>query len=77
MNKISKPKMTSKDLVNKLRDEKGVTFKYIAEEEAEKKLSKISKWRNERQIYRFGFCVFTGVINYRHAFKKFDYENVH
>ncbi len=44
MNKISKPKMTSKDLVNKLRDEKGVTFKYIAEEEAEKYLSQVNNY---------------------------------
>lgn len=35
MNSIGKPKLTSSQLVMKLRDEKGVTFKYITEQEAE------------------------------------------
>lgn len=34
MNRTDKPKLESKILVDKLRDEKGVTFKYITEEEA-------------------------------------------
>ena len=29
MNRTDKPKMTSKALVDKLRDEKGVSFKYV------------------------------------------------
>lgn len=35
MNRIDKPKMTSAELVNKLKNKKGVTFKYITEQEAE------------------------------------------
>lgn len=35
MNKSNKPKLTSSQLIHKLRDEKGVTFKYISEQEAE------------------------------------------
>jgi abortive infection bacteriophage resistance protein len=40
MNRNGKPKMTSKALVYKLRDEKGVSFKYITEDKAEKYLAK-------------------------------------
>lgn len=36
MNKFIKPKLSSAKLVEKLRDEKGVTFKYTSEQEAEK-----------------------------------------
>ena len=35
MHKSSKPKLTSEQLVSKLKNDKGVTFKYITEKEAE------------------------------------------
>ena len=41
MNRTDKPKMTSKALVDKLRDEKGVSFKYVIEDNAEKYLAQI------------------------------------
>lgn len=44
MNRIDKPKMTSKELVDKLRDEKGVTFKYVTEEKAEKYLARVNNY---------------------------------
>ena len=34
-NKINKPMMTSESLVAKMRDEKGIKFKYVTEEKAE------------------------------------------
>lgn len=42
MNRTDKPKMTSKELVDKLRDEKGVSFKYITEDNAEKYLGAVA-----------------------------------
>ena len=33
-NKIDKPKMPPQQLINKMRDEKGITFKYVSEEDA-------------------------------------------
>ena len=42
MNRTDKPKMTSKALVDKLRDEKGVSFKYVTEDNAEKYLAQIN-----------------------------------
>ena len=44
MNRTDKPKMTSKALVDKLRDEKGVSFKYVTEDNAEKYLAKINNY---------------------------------
>lgn len=44
MNKIDKPKMTSRELIDKLRDEKGVTFKYMTEDKAEKYLAKVNNY---------------------------------
>lgn len=60
MNRINKPKMTSKALVNKLRDEKGVSFKYVTEDDAEKFLSqrnnymRTAAYRKNYQTYRNG-----------------------
>ena len=42
MNRTDKPKMTSKALVDKLRDEKGVSFKYVTEDNAEKYLGAVA-----------------------------------
>ena len=44
MNRIDKPKMTSKALVDKLRDEKGVSFKYVTEGKAELYLSQVNNY---------------------------------
>ena len=44
MNRVDKPKMTSKALVDKLRNEKGVSFKYVTEEEAEKYLAQVNNY---------------------------------
>jgi len=44
MGRIDKPKMTSKALVAKLRDEKGVSFKYVTEDKAEKYLAKVNNY---------------------------------
>jgi len=44
MNRIDKPKMTSKELIDKLRDEKGVTFKYVTEDKAETYLAQINNF---------------------------------
>lgn len=44
MNRTDKPKMTSKALVDKLRDEKGVSFKYETEDNAEKYLAQINNY---------------------------------
>lgn len=60
MNRADKPKMTSKALVEKLRDEKGVTFKYVTEEEAEKYLAQTNNYlrtaayRKNYQTYERG-----------------------
>ena len=48
MNRTDKPKMTSKALVDKLRDEKGVSFKYVTEDNAEKYLAQINKEKYEK-----------------------------
>ena len=44
MNRTDKPKMTSKALIDKLRDEKGVSFKYVTEDNAEKYLAQINNY---------------------------------
>lgn len=44
MNRIDKPKMTSNALVDKLRDEKGVTFKYVTEDNAERYLAQVNNY---------------------------------
>lgn len=44
MNTLDKPKMTSRVLVEKLKNEKGVTFKYISEEKAEKYLADVNNY---------------------------------
>lgn len=43
-NKIMKPKLTAKQLINKMKYEKGITFKYTSEEEAERYLSNINNY---------------------------------
>lgn len=43
-NKINKPMMTSELLVAKMRDEKGITFKYVSEEKAEAYLTDINNY---------------------------------
>ncbi|MFQ9877386.1 MAG: hypothetical protein ACLRW4_02630 [Ruminococcus sp.] len=43
-NKINKPMMTSESLVAKMRDEKGITFKYVTEEKAEAYLTDINNY---------------------------------
>ena len=56
-NKIDKPMMTSEQLVAKMRDEKGVTFKYTSEEKAKTYLTDINNYlrtaayREERDIF--------------------------
>lgn len=62
MNKINKPKLTSSQLVNKLRDEKGVTFNYISEQEAEEFL------RDRNNYMR--------TASYRKNFSKYE-EGIH
>lgn len=60
MNRTDKPKMTSKALVDKLRDEKGVSFKYVTEDNAEKYLAQVNNYlrtaayRKNYQKYRNG-----------------------
>ncbi|MBQ9118737.1 MAG: Abi family protein [Lachnospiraceae bacterium] len=44
MNRTDKPKMTSKALVGKLRDEKGVSFNYVTEDNAEKYLAQTNNY---------------------------------
>lgn len=44
MKRTRKPKMTSRELVGKLRDEKGVSFKYVTEEKAEKYLAQVNNY---------------------------------
>ncbi len=44
MNRTDKPKLDSKTLADKLRDEKGVTFKYITEEEAALYLADVNNY---------------------------------
>lgn len=44
MKRAEKPKMTSKELVEKLRDEKGVSFQYVTEEKAEKYLAQVNNY---------------------------------
>lgn len=39
MNNFLKPKLTSEQLINKLRDEKGVTFNYVTEQDAVRYIS--------------------------------------
>ena len=57
MNRTDKPKMTSKALIDKLRDEKGVSFKYVTEDNAEKYLAQINNYlrtasyRKNYQLY--------------------------
>lgn len=42
--KVSKPKMTSMEIVKMMRDEKGITFKYISEEDAAGYLSNVNNY---------------------------------
>ncbi len=44
MNRLDKPKMTSRALVIKLRDEKGVSFKYVTEDKAERYLAQVNNY---------------------------------
>lgn len=44
MNKIDKPKQTSKELIKMLKIDKGVTFKYTSEEKAEKYLEDVNNY---------------------------------
>lgn len=43
-NKTNKPKQTAKQLISKMKFEKGITFKYISESEAEKHLSDVNNY---------------------------------
>lgn len=59
-NKIDKPKLTSQQLVTKMRDEKGITFKYDSLDEAELFLSdrnnylRLACYRNSYQKHSSG-----------------------
>ena len=43
-NKIDKPKMSPQQLIDKMRDEKGITFNYINEEDAKTFLSETNNY---------------------------------
>ena len=43
-NRIEKPMLTSKQLVRKKRDDKGITFKYVTEEKAEEYLTNVNNY---------------------------------
>lgn len=43
-NRIEKPMLTSKQLVRKMRDDKGITFKYVTEEKAEEYLTNVNNY---------------------------------
>ncbi len=59
-NKTDKPKLTSRQLVSKMRDEKGISFKYDSLDEAELFLSdrnnylRLACYRNSYQKHSSG-----------------------
>ncbi|WP_270205108.1 hypothetical protein [Coprococcus sp. AM100_B19A] len=58
-NKIDKPMMTSEQLIAKMRDEKGITFKYTSEEKAKTYLMDINNYLRTaayRQNYQKHTC---------------------
>lgn len=58
-NKIDKPMMTSEQLIAKMRDEKGITFKYTSEEKAKTYLTDINNYLRTaayRQNYQKHTC---------------------
>lgn len=61
-NKINKPMMTSGLLIAKMRDEKGITFKYITEEKAEIYLTDINNYLRTA-AYRQNYPKYTYGIN--------------
>ena len=61
-NKINKPMMTSESLVAKMRDEKGITFKYVTEEKAEAYLTDINNYLRTA-AYRQNYSKYTRGVN--------------
>ena len=61
-NKINKPMMTSGLLIAKMRDEKGITFKYVTEEKAEIYLTDINNYLRTA-AYRQNYPKYTYGIN--------------
>ena len=61
-NKINKPVMTSESLVAKMRDEKGITFKYVTEEKAEAYLTDINNYLRTA-AYRQNYSKYTRGVN--------------
>lgn len=43
-NRINKPKLTSRQIVDMMRDEKGITFNYVSEDEAVSYLKNINNY---------------------------------
>ena len=61
-NKINKPMMTSESLVAKMRDEKGITFKYVTEEKAQAYLTDINNYLRTA-AYRQNYSKYTRGVN--------------
>ena len=61
-NKINKPMMTSESLVAKMRDEKGIRFKYVTEEKAEVYLTDINNYLRTA-AYRQNYSKYTRGVN--------------
>src|SRR5574344_2003872 len=74
MNRTDKPKRTSKELVQMLKKEKGVTFKYTSEEKAEVYLSDVNNYlrtaayRKNYQKYQNGKTLKGKYINLDFAY---------
>lgn len=70
-NKINKPMMTSESLIAKMRDEKGITFKYINEEKAQVYLTDINNYLRTA-AYRRNYPKYTCGVN-RGKYIKLDF----
>ena len=61
-NKIDKPKLTSRQLVVKMRNEKGITFKYDSEDDAAEYLSDRNNYLRTA-CYRVSFLKYPAGVN--------------
>lgn len=61
-NRTNKPMLTSHQLVEKMRDEKGITFKYITEEKAEVYLTDVNNYLRTA-AYRQNYLKYTRGVN--------------
>lgn len=61
-NRMEKPKMSAKQLISKMKSEKGITFKYISEENAEHYLANVNNYLRTAS-YRKNYQKYTNGAN--------------